>query len=166
MLGRTGAALAIGLAAVLVALYWGYRIHQTAAGASLIGTSLILEAQPAAVAAVALGFPPRAGAGISMLANLAPIPLLWVGLDEILPRWPWAARKVRRAQAVAERYGRYGVLVFVPLSPFFGAYASTAIGHSLGFRPVSTFWATFAGMVWSVLAITYGGHWVTYVFIH
>ncbi|PSR21069.1 MAG: hypothetical protein C7B45_12245 [Sulfobacillus acidophilus] len=162
---RLAGALAIGVAVILVALYWADRLHRLAVGASLVGTSLILEAQPAAVAAVALGFPPLSGAAISILANLAPLPFIWIGLDELLPRWPWAARKVLRARATAERYGRYGVLVFIPLAPFFGAYASIAIGHSLGFRPSSTFWATFAAMVWSVVAITYGGDWVAHLFV-
>lgn len=157
------AAVVLGLLCILAAFAIAAGVHRVPLGASLVGTSLILEAQPAALAAVALGFPPRSGALIAILANLAPLPAVAIGLDELFARWPWAERKLLGARRWATRYQRSGALIFVPLSPFIGAYAATAIGRSLGFRPLNTFWATLAGMVWSVGAITYGGHWIAHI---
>ncbi len=152
-----------GLLCLGFALALAARVHRLGAGASLIGTSLILEAQPAAVAALALGLPARAGALIVIAANLAPIPALSIGLDEVLARWPWAQRKLLGARRWAVRYRTAGPLIFVPLTPFMGAYAATAVGRSLGFRPVRTLWAVLAGMLWSVAVITYGGHWLVHL---
>lgn len=164
--GRLLAAAGIGVWCLAAAVFLGYRIHRLGEGISLAGTSLILEAQPGAVAAVALGFPPRTGAAIAMLSNMAPLPLLSAGVAELLTRWPWAQRKLSRTQRWASRYRRWGALIFVPLSPFIGAYTAMAVGNSLKFRPVLTFWAVLTGMIWSVLVITYGGHWVVHLFGH
>ena len=161
---RLTIAILVGLLCLLAAAYLSARLHRIRSGLSLAGTSLILEAQPGALAAIALGFPPRSGAAIVILANLAPLPLLSTGLSELLARWPWARRKLTRTRRWAQRFHRWGPLIFVPLAPVMGAYTATAVGQSLGFRAERTFWATLAGMTWSVLAITYGGHWAAQLF--
>lgn len=163
-LGKLGGAIVLGLFFMGFALAVAAHVHQIGIGASLVGTSLILEAQPAALAAVALGMPPRAGALIVIAANLAPLPALNVGMEELVTRWPWAQRKLLGARRWALRYRTAGPLIFIPLTPFIGAYAATAVGRSLGFRPVRTWWTVLAGMLWSVAVITYGGHWVAHLF--
>lgn len=164
--GRLAAAVATGLVLASVAVALGFHLRRPVETLSLMGTSVVLEAQPAAAAAVALGYPPAQGAAISLLANLAPLPIIVVGLDYIMRRWAWARRQIRGAQKRTERFSRYGPWVFLPIGPFIGAYAATAVGRSLGFKTWNTFWATLAGMLWSVSAITYGGHWVIHLFVH
>ena len=155
-------ALGLGVAAVLASLGLGYHLHRPVQTASLIGTSLTLEAQPAALAAAAMRYPPVAGAVVSVLANLAPIPLLTLALDSIVSAWPWARKHVARAHQRVERYRRWGPAAFVLLSPLMGAYVAIAVGESLGFNPRLTFWTTLTGMLWSVAAIAAGGHWVAH----
>ncbi len=158
---RLAIAILVGVLCLLAAACLSACIHRLRAGLSLTGTALIFEAQPGAVAAVALGFPPRSGAAIVMLANLAPLPFLSTGLSELMARWPWARRKLQRARRWADRFKRWGPLIFVPLVPVIGAYTATWVGQSLGFRAERTFGAILIGMAWSVLVITYGGHWLT-----
>ncbi len=142
-------------------------LHQTAwQTLSVIGTSVLLEAQPAAVASVALGFGPITGAAVSILANLMLIPLLILGFDKIVSRWHWARHKVEKAKRWAKKYGRYGVGVLAVLSPFLGAYLCIAIGIGTGWKPLPTFLATFTGMLASVFLLTYGGAWVVSLFTH
>lgn len=155
-----GLAIAAGVAALAAALLLGYHLHRPVQTASLIGTGLTLEAQPAAVAAAAMRYPTVPGAIVSVLANLAPIPFLTLALDSIIRAWPWAQKHVAHAHQRVQRYSRWGPVVFVLLSPFIGAYLAIAAGESLGFNPRFTFWTTVAGMLWSVTAIAAGGHWL------
>jgi uncharacterized membrane protein len=126
----------------------------------LLGTSVLLESQPGAVASVALGFMPWSGGIISILGNVMVIPILLVFFRQVIQRWNWARNKIRQAQKWADRYERYGVGALIFLSPFLGAYVSIAIGYAMGARPLPTFAATFTGMVISVTLIVYGGHWI------
>lgn len=155
-------------AAVLfaAALYAGWRQGMFWSTLPLIGTALVLEAQPGTVLSIALGFHPLDGALISVIANLMPMPLIILNFQGIIQRWPWAERRVRRAQGWARRYGHYGVPVLFVLSPFLGAYACVAIGYGMGWRPLPTVGAIMAGMLTSVLLIAYGGHWVAGLFTH
>lgn len=148
--------MAVVLFAACVAL--GMHAGRVRATLPLVGTALVLEAQPAAVASVALRFHPLDGALISVLGNLIPIPVLMVAFHEIVARWRWAKRLADRSVKWSERYGRFGVPVLIVLSPVVGAYVALAMGYGLGWRPRMTLLATLAGMCGSVLAICYGGH--------
>ncbi len=159
---------AIGMATgfFAAAFYLGMTQTKIWMALSIIGTSIVLEAQPGVAASIALGFHPLAGAVISILANLIPIPLLLLTFHEITTRWLWAGRKVERAERWSGKYRHYGVGALVLLSPFLGAYLCIAIGHATGWKPFTVLLATLIGMVGSVLFISYGGHWVIGWFIH
>ncbi len=161
-LGRLLYGFAAAAVLFAAALYIGS--HRPWAALSLIGTSIVLEAQPAAVASVALGFHPLTGAVISILANLIPIPVLMLSFHQIVSHWHWAKAKVQRVQKWSDKYGRYGVGILAPLSPFLGAYVCIAIGFGTGWKPLRTLLSTLVGMVLSVFLITYAGHWIAQVF--
>lgn len=150
----------------LSALYLGLQQAKLWSTLSLIGTSIVLEAQPGAAASIALGFHPFMGAVISILGNLIPIPILMFTVRQIISRWGWARKKVQRAERWSRKYRRYGVGALTLLSPFLGAYLCIAIGSVAGWRPVTTFFATFLGLVVSVFLIAYGGHWLVSLFLH
>ncbi len=159
------AASGIGALLVLSALFLGHLSGRPLQTLSLVGSSVVLECQPAAALVVALRFPRFLGALVVLLANLAPIPVIVVGLDLIVWHWPWAARHVERANKRAGWVSRYGPLMFIPLCPALGAYACVAIGKGLAFRPAWTLGATVVGMMWSAVAIVYGGHWVIHLIL-
>ena len=131
---------------------------------SLIGFSIALEAQPAAVASVALGFHPALGALASIFANLIPIPLLMLTFDQIVRRWHWVRRKLHKAEKWSVKYGRYGVWVLTALTPFIGAYLCIAIGFGLRWPPLRMFVSITLGIVISAFALTYGGHFAVGLF--
>ncbi len=131
---------------------------------SLIGISIVLEAQPAAVASIPMGFHPMSGALISILANLVPIPLMMLTFDQIVARWSWVNRKLKRAEKWSEKYGRYGVWVLALLSPFIGAYLCVVIGCGMRWPLVRMFISVTVGVVASACFITFGGHVVVGLF--
>lgn len=124
---------------------------------SLIGTSIILEAQPAAVASLPPRFHPLSGAIISILGNLIPIPILMLTSDEIINRWKWVKRKLQKASVWPRRYGRYGVWVLIPLSPVFGAYVCIGVGYMMRWNSCFVLSSVLIGMFLSSFIITYGG---------
>lgn len=150
----------------ILALWIGLYTKNLEATLPLLGTAVLLEAQPAAAASIILGFSPLPGAILSILGNLLPLPLLWFTFRHILARWPWARHKVQRAQNWSKPYRKYGVGALVVLSPFLGAYVCLSIGTGLGYKPFPTFAAVLVGMLGSVLAIVYGGHWLTTLWNH
>lgn len=131
---------------------------------SLVGTSIILGAQPAAVASIALGFHPFMGAVMSILANLIPVPVLMLAFQEIIEHWRWVRNRVKRIQRWSLKYERYGVALVSVLSPFIGSYVCIAIGDGLEWNPVTTLAATFSTTILSVFLITYGEQWVIGLF--
>lgn len=159
-MGRITMALGIGVLVALAAILAGSLSGRPLQTLSVVGSSVVLECQPAAALVAALRYPRFLGAMVVVLANLAPIPVMVVGLDFMVSHWPWASRQVERANKRAGWVARYGPLMFIPLCPVFGAYACIAIGKGLGFRPAWTLGATVVGMLWSTVAIVYGGHWV------
>jgi uncharacterized membrane protein len=142
---------------LVAALLTGFIEGKFGSTLSLIGTSVILEAQPAAVASLPLRFHPFSGALISILGNLIPIPVLMLTYHEIVHRWGWAKRKLHKAEVWSRKYGKYGVWVLVPLSPVFGAYVCIAIGYILRWNPRLVLCSVLVGMVLSTCLITYGG---------
>ncbi|MCY0880134.1 MAG: small multi-drug export protein [Firmicutes bacterium] len=159
---------AIGGAAVFLAaaVVVGWLDGRMAETVPLIGSAIVLEAQPAAALSIPLGFGPVAGALVSILANLVPLPIMIVALPDIINRWGWARRQVERATRVTRRYQRFGVLSFVVLAPFLGAYACVAVGITLGWRMLRVLPAVMAGMVASVGLIVFGGNWAVHLFLH
>lgn len=159
-------ALAAGVALLGMTLLLGYHAGLFLPTLPLIGTSILLEAQPGVIASIPLGFHPLTGAFISIMANLAPIPVMMVTFRVVVARWSWAHRMVDRSQKWSRRYGKYGVPVLVILAPFLGAYVSIAMGYGMGWKPLTTLASTVIGMVASVLILSYGGHFVVSLFTH
>ncbi|MCY0895172.1 MAG: small multi-drug export protein [Alicyclobacillaceae bacterium] len=150
----------------LSALWIGIMQGKTLLTLSLIGGSILLEAQPAALASVPLGFHPVPGAVISILANCIPLPFLLLMFQQITRRWRWLGRKLKKAEKWSGKFGRYGVWGLVLLSPFLGAYASVAVSYGLGWNPVRALISILIGMVASAFIITTGGYWVVSLFHH
>lgn len=163
---RFAVAVAIGIALAAAALAVGLSLGRPVGTFTVMGASVVFEAQPAAAVAVGLGYPRLGGAAVAVLTNLACIPIIFVGLDTIVTRWPWARRHVEKAERRSQWFLKYGPWMFIPVGPLIGAYAATALGRSLGFRPLRTLLAVVGGMIWSVLVIVYGGHWVLHLFLH
>jgi len=147
------------------ALFVGFIEGKVVATISVIGTSIILEAQPAAVASLPLRLAPFAGALISILGNLIPIPVLILTFDEIINRLAWVKRKLRRAEVWSQKYGKYGVWVLIPLSPFLGAYVCIGIGFLMRWNTRLVLLCVLVGMVLSSFIITYGGASVIRLFV-
>lgn len=145
------------------ALAIGLLERKGVATVSVIGTSIVLEAQPAAVASLPFRFHPLSGALISILGNLIAIPVLMLTLDEILQRWNWIRRRLKKAEKWSAKYGKYGVWVLVPLSPVLGAYVCIGIGYLMRWRPRLVLSSVVIGMIISSFVITYGGETVVHV---
>lgn len=161
VLGRSAL---LGLVFFVAAWWVGIAVGAPMRSLSLIGISIVLEAQPAAVASLALGFHPVAGAVISILANLIAIPLMVFGYNQIISRWHWLQRRFSKAEKWAQKYGRYGVWVLLPLTPFIGAYLCIAFAHILRWPTGRSLVSTTLGIIWSTFLITLGGHWVLQAF--
>lgn len=148
------------IAALLVGLNRGTMV----ATLSLIGTSIVLEAQPAAAASIPLGFHPFFGAIISILANLIAIPIMMFAFSEIVHRWTWARRRLQKAERWSAKYGRYGVWILTPLSPVLGAYVCLTIGYIMRWNPALVLTSILIGMISSSFIISYGGHFIVALF--
>lgn len=125
---------------------------------SLIGTSIVLEAQPAAAASIPLGFHPFVGGVVSILANLISIPIMMFAFNEIVTRWQWAQKRLEKAEKLSKKYGRYGVWVLAPLCPILGAYVCMAIGYLMRWNPAWVLTSILIGMISSTFIIAYGGY--------
>jgi len=130
---------------------------------SLIGTSVLLGAQPAAVASLALGLHPLTGGVISVLSNLIPVPIFMVAWDTLLDHWKWLHAHVQDIQKWSYRFGRRRQVMVALLAPFIGSYACLAIGDGLQWRARTTLLVTFSTTIISVFAITYGEHWLLHL---
>ncbi|WP_165611997.1 small multi-drug export protein [Alicyclobacillus tolerans] len=133
-------------------------------GLSLIGLSILLEAQPAAVASLPMGFHPLSGAIISILANFIPLPFLMLFFHQLLQKWRWLRKKLLKTKRWSRKYGHYGVWFLVVLSPFIGAYACVTLAYGMHWRPVPTFVSISIGVIGSALLITYGGDFILHIF--
>lgn len=149
--------LLVGFIFFVCSLIIGFFEHKLIATISLVGTSIALEAQPAAVASLPLRFHPFSGALISILGNLIPIPALVLTLDEIINRWAWVRRRLQKAELWSQKYGKYGVWVLVPLSPILGAYVCIGIGYIMRWSRRLVLCSVLIGMFLSSFVITYGG---------
>ncbi len=149
--------LSFGALFFALALFIGLLVHKVAATISLVGTSVALEAQPAAVASLPLRFHPLAGAMISILGNLVPLPVLMLLFDEITNGWSWMKRILRKAELWSDKYGKYGVWILLPLSPVLGAYVCIGIGYLMRWKPRLIVRSVLIGMILSTFIITFGG---------
>jgi uncharacterized membrane protein len=147
----------VGLIFFLISLIIGFFEHKLVATISLVGTSIALEAQPAAVASLPLRFHPLWGALISIFGNLILIPVLVFTLDEIINRWAWVRRRFQKVEVWSNKYGKYGVWVLIPLSPILGAYVCIGIGYIMRWSPRLVLLSVLVGMFVSSFIITYGG---------
>jgi hypothetical protein len=123
----------------------------------LVTSSLLLEVVIGAAGSIPLGFDPVSGALIAALANLAPVPALLVLFEQLVNRWGWLNRKLQKSGKWSDKYGKYGVWVLAPLSPFFGAYACVAIGVGLRWNALLIVTSISAGVVVSAFLTTFGG---------
>ena len=159
-------ALALGLFFLALCLGIGMQQGRLAATCGLVVTSVIFEAQPAAVTSLPLGFGPWTGSAISVLANLIGLPMILVLFPELLRRWRWVRRQLHKAQRRVIRLSPYSVWALVLLAPFLGAYASVVVGYSFGWGRLRSLAATIMGMVASVAVLTFGGHWALILVAH
>lgn len=153
---RIAVAALVGGACLAGAFFVGVRSNMAWETLPLIATGLVWEAQPAAAASLALGFPPWAGALISLCANAAPLPLLLVALPAILARWSWARARLERAQARMRRYLRWGPWALVLVAPWLGTYLTLSLGISMGLPWRRALAAVLASMTASVALIVFG----------
>ncbi len=167
-LDRTRHRVMLGILSSLIffvlALGIGFFEHRLLETLPLIGTAILLEAQPGVAASIALGFHPMAGAMISILSNLILVPWLLLTFHQVVTRWRWARHRIERAKKLAGKYGKYGVGALTFLAPFLGAYVSIALGVAMGWKVLNTLTMTMVGMLVSVFIIAYGGHWVAHLF--
>lgn len=151
-------AIALSLLFVVAALLVGWMHGRRAETLPLIGISVLLEAQPAAAASIPLGFKPIVGGTVSILANFILLPILAITIREISTRWKWVSRKIQKGEKHTAKFSRFGVWMFVLLSPFLGAYLCLAIGLGLRWPQVRVMTSITAGMIVSTLFVAYGGH--------
>lgn len=158
--------LSVALGLLFFALAWwiGIATGNSMRALSLIGISIVLEAQPAAVASIALGFHPVAGAVISILANMIAIPMMMFGYNQVIAHWHWLRRRLEKADKWTQKYGRYGIWVLSPLTPLIGAYLCIAVSHALRWSPARSLVSITIGIVLSAFVITLGGHGVVHLF--
>ncbi|WP_245630095.1 small multi-drug export protein [Alicyclobacillus acidiphilus] len=149
-----------------IALVLGITQGDAVRALSLIGTSIVLEAQPAAAASIPLGFHPFMGATISIVANLISLPIMMFAFNEIVTRWKWAQKRLQKAEKLSKKYGRYGVWVLVPLCPILGAYVCMAIGYLMRWNPILMVTSILVGMISSTFIIAYGGYAIVNLFHH
>lgn len=154
---RLAVGLTVSIVCVLGSILLGLVHEGLKATLWLIGISIILEAQPAAAASIPLGFHPLMGAMVSILANVILIPIIILTFDE-LKRWKWVNRKLERAGRWTSKYGRYGVWILTPLSPFLGAYVCLALGLGLQWPQSRVLISVAVGMIVSSCIVAYGGH--------
>src|SRR5699024_403683 len=125
-----------------------------AATTSVVIPSILLEVIIGAAASVPIRFDPFAGAIIAALGNLVPAPLLLTSFDVIVRKWTWLGKKLKKADKLSVKYGKYGVWM---LAPFIGVYVGVAVGIILRFRPLLIFMSLSLGVIIAALVTTYGG---------
>ncbi|QQE81316.1 small multi-drug export protein [Alicyclobacillus sp. SO9] len=148
----------LGFLSFLSAVFLGFIQGKLVATFSLIGTSIVLEAQPAAVASLPLHFHPFSGAVISILGNLVVVPVFSFTIEEIINRWKWIRKKLQKTERWSHTFEKYGAWALIPLSPVLGAYVCIGVGHLLRWKRRRVLTNVLIGMVVSTFAITYGGH--------
>src|SRR5690625_1160043 len=149
--------LFMSLLIFITAIALGTFIKGWAATTSVVIPSILLEVIIGAAASVPIGFDPFAGAIIAALGNLVPAPLLLTSFDVIVRKWTWLGKKLKKADKLSVKYGKYGVWMLAPLAPFIGVYVGVAVGITLRFRPLLIFMSLSLSVIIAALVTTYGG---------
>ncbi|MFC4617891.1 hypothetical protein ACFO4N_04005 [Camelliibacillus cellulosilyticus] len=124
---------------------------------SVVAASIPLEVVIGATASVTLGFHPVVGALVSGIAHLALAPILITGFDFIVRKWGWLRRKLKKAEEISGKYGKYGVWILTPLAPIIGVFVSIAVGVCLRFRPTLVMASVSIGTLIVAFLVTLGG---------
>lgn len=124
---------------------------------SVVLTSIPLEVVIGAAASVPLGFDPLTGALVAALAHLALAPIFITGFNTIVRKWSWLRQKLSKAEEISNKYGKFGVWILTPLSPFIGVFLCVAVGICLRFRPTLIMGSVSLGTLIAAFAATMGG---------
>ncbi|MGV3488974.1 MAG: hypothetical protein ACO1OC_10355 [Tuberibacillus sp.] len=124
---------------------------------SVVLTSIPLEVVIGAAASVPLGFDPVVGALVAAISHLALAPIIITGFNTLVRKWHWLRNKLRKAESISKKYGKFGVWVLTPLAPFIGVFICVAVGILLRFRPVLIMTSVSLGTLIAAFAATMGG---------
>ena len=138
----------------------------------IISLMPILELRGGILAAALLGLDPLPGYVISIIGNVIPVPFILLLITKILS-WMrkskinffnkianWLDEKVEKNKGQIEKYGYWGLLIFVgvPL-PGTGAWTGTLIASVLNLDKKKTFITVMAGIVMAsiiMMFLSYG----------
>lgn len=151
----TGLGVSFGF--FILAFTIGVLTNGWAATSGVVFPGLILEVFVAALASIPLGFDPFSGALIAALSNMALAPFLIVSLDLLIYQLPWLNKRIKKAERISKKYGKYGVWILAPLAPFIGVLVAIAVGAVLRFRTLPTFISVTIGITVAAFLTTYGG---------
>ena len=124
---------------------------------SVVLTSIPLEVVIGAAASVPLGFDPVVGALVAALGHLALAPIIITGFNTLVRKWHWLRHKLSKAEDISKKYGKFGVWILTPLSPFLGVFICVAVGILLRFRPLLIMTSVSLGTLIAAFAATMGG---------
>lgn len=126
----------------------------------IISLMPILELRGGLLAAALLGLDPLPSYIISIIGNVLPVPFILLLITKVLA-WMkkskvkffnkianWLDEKVEKHKGQIEKYGYWGVVLFVGIPlPGTGAWTGTLIASVLNMDKKKTFWAVLAGIV-------------------
>jgi uncharacterized membrane protein len=132
----------------------------------VMGTSLVFEALVGAAVAVPFGFHPVTGALLAAFTNLIPVPLLAIAYGEGIYQWTWLHQRVTKAEALSQKYSKYGMVGLALLTPVLGVYVTVAMAELAGFRRSKTFVSVVVSVVVSALIVSFCGAGVRAAILH
>lgn len=151
----------IGLSASTILLLLAFTIGTLTNGwtatTSVVVPGIIFEVFVAALASIPLGFDPVSGALIAAISNMILAPFLLVSFELLIHKTPWLNKKLKKAERIGKKYGKYGVWVLVPLAPFVGVLVGIAVGVALRFRPMYILLTLSIGVTLAAFLTTFGG---------
>ena len=138
----------------------------------IISLMPILELRGGILAAALLGLDPLPGYIISIIGNVLPVPFILLLITKILA-WMrnskvnlfnkvanWLDEKVEKHKGQIEKYGYWGVVIFVGIPlPGTGAWTGSLIASVLNMEKKKTFVAVLAGIVMAsviMMLLSYG----------
>lgn len=138
----------------------------------IISLMPILELRGGILAAALLGLDPLPGYIISIIGNVLPVPFILLLITKILA-WMknskvnlfnkvanWLDEKVEKHKGQIEKYGYWGVVIFVGIPlPGTGAWTGSLIASVLNMDRKKTFVAVLAGIVMAsviMMLLSYG----------
>jgi uncharacterized membrane protein len=84
-------------------------------------------------------------------------PVIITGFNTLVRRWQWLRRKLTKAEDISKKYGKFGVWILTPLTPFIGVFICIAVGILLRFRPALIMTSISLGTLIAAFAATMGG---------